>query len=223
MTTASPSPRRLFIAGATGAIGQTLLPIADAHSVPTLAHARAASASKLAGRPHTTVDLADTERLAAAMAGCTTVVQLIGTMRRRFAQGDTYEASDIGTTRSLVAAAGRVRSVDHIVLLSSVGAGTPVFAYLQAKAEAERIVRDSGIAWTALRPSSFADREGSFLPGARSLLGALGLQRIQPIRLHEVAVALLIVATRRAPLGEALEGKSLWQQVVAGLAAFGEQ
>ena len=88
------------------------------------------------------------------MSECTTVVQLIGTMRKRFAQGDTYESSDVGTTRQLVAAATEAQ-IDHFVLLSSVGADKPMGAYLKAKAEAERIVFDSGIPWTVFRPSSF--------------------------------------------------------------------
>src|SRR5207245_164039 len=93
------------------------------------------------------------ERLRTALARCTTVTQLIGTTRKRFAAGDTYESSDIGTTRQLVDAAHAAGTIDHFILLTSVGAGKPRGAYLRAKAEAERIVIESGIAYTIFRPS----------------------------------------------------------------------
>ena len=43
------------------------------------------------------------------------MLQLIGTMRRRFASGDTYQTSDIDTTRALVRAAANA-SVDFDVV-----------------------------------------------------------------------------------------------------------
>lgn len=213
--------RRLFVAGATGAVGQTLLPLALARHLAVCAHARPASVARLGGLPAdaiTAIDLGD-PALIDHMRGCTTVVQLVGTMRKRFATGDTYETSDIGTTRQLVAAAQRCGTVDHVVLLSSVGAGSPRGPYLQAKAEAERLVVDSGIPYTLLRPSAFEDRAGAFLPGARALTRALGLVRYEPITLRELAGALLQVATDRAPLGVALEGRPLWDVVAKGACA----
>jgi len=149
------SPRRLFIAGATGAVGRVLVPMADRHGISVVPHVRPKSASSLAHPNVVAIDLGDAG-LPAAMQGCTTVVQLIGTMKKRFAKGDTYETSDIGTTRQLVEAAKRA-GVDHLVLLSSVGAGRPMGAYLEAKAKAESLVKESGIAFTIVRPSAFAE------------------------------------------------------------------
>ena len=109
------------------------------YGVPVVAHVRPKSASsELAqGWPRkAVVELADPAALGEAMRGSTTVLQLIGTMRKRFGAGDTYETSDIGTTRQLVEAA-KGAGVDHLVLLSSLGAGRPVGAYLKAKAEAK--------------------------------------------------------------------------------------
>ncbi len=205
--------RALFIAGATGAVGQALLPLAIRRQVDFLAHARPKSAAKLGDRA-TVLELSDPQ-LADALRGRTTVVQLIGTMRKRFASGDTYESSDIGTTRLLVNAAKAAGTVDHFVLLSSVGAGSPRGAYLKAKAEAERLVTQSGLPFTIFRPSAFEDREGVVVPGLRAVTSALGLKKYQPIKLHELAAAILDVAVRHAPLGEVLEGTSLWSAVEA--------
>ena len=206
------SKRHVFVAGATGAVGQSLLELATKRQVDVLAHARPKSAGRLGDRKVAAIELSD-PKLADTLRGCTTVVQLIGTMRKRFAAGDTYESSDIGTTRQLVDAAKASGTVDHLVLLSSVGAGSPRGAYLKAKAEAERIVTSSGIPYTIFRPSAFADREGAFLPGMGAITKLLGLKKYQPIKLAELASAILFAATERAPLGVALEGGPLWDLV----------
>lgn len=206
------SRRRLFVAGATGAVGQSLLSLAVRRQIDVLAHARPKSAARLGDRPVAALELSDAG-LPDAMKGCTTVVQLIGTMRKRFSSGDTYETSDIGTTRQLVDAAKACGTVDHVVLLSSVGAGSPRGAYLKAKAEAERLVVESGLPYTIFRPSAFEDREGAFVPGMRAVTSFLGMLKYQPIKLHELASAILYSAVERAPLATALEGQPLWDLV----------
>lgn len=201
----------LFVAGATGAVGRVLVPLAEARGLEVRPHVRPASAAKLNHPRQVAVDLGD-PRLVDALAGCTTVVQLIGTMKKRFASGDTYETSDVGTTRQLVEAAKRA-GVSHFVLLSSVGAGRPLGAYLKAKAQAEALVRESGLPFTIFRPSAFEDRAGQAMPGARALTQLLGLKKYQPIRLEELASAIVHVAAMGAPLGVALEGAPLWAVV----------
>jgi uncharacterized protein YbjT (DUF2867 family) len=94
--------------------------------------------------------------------------------------------------------------------LSSVGAGGPG-AYLGAKARAEAIVRESGFPWTIFRPSAFdGTSERKAPPLMRAITGALGLHRYKPIRVDELALALLRVARERAPLDTILEGKALF-------------
>ncbi len=158
-------------------------------------------------------ELADADALTRALQGCTTVLQLIGTTRRRFASGDTYETSDIGTTAQLVAGAKRA-GVGHFVLLSSAGTGRPWGAYLRTKARAEALVVESGIPYTIFRPSMLTGTEGrSAPPGAEWLTRALGLERWRPISVQALSSAMLLVAEKRAPLGRVLEGEPLWQAV----------
>lgn len=206
----------LFIAGATGAVGSVVVPLAEARGLSVRPQVRPASADKLQ-HPSRVVLALDAPELPGAMAGCTTVVQLIGTVRKRFASGDTYETSDIGTTRSLVEAA-RQAQVRHFVLLSSAGAGRPVGAYLKAKARAEALVRESGLPFTILRPSAFEDREGQWMPGLRAVTRALGLKALQPIRMAELGGAIVQVAADGGPTG-VLEGASLWAVVEAAARA----
>ena len=215
MDSLSLENRRLFVAGATGATGRTLLPLASELGVDLIPHLRPASAERLgADAPDrsATLELSDRTSLQAVLADRTTVVQLIGTMKKRFSQGDTYESSDIGTTRSHVAAAEGT-AVDHIVLLSSVGAGRPTGAYLKAKAAAEQLVTESGIDWTIFRPSAFIGA-GHGLPwGVPGLMRSLTPQRYHPIAIEDLARALLYVACSRSHLGEVLEGRTLWEAV----------
>ncbi|MCA9771855.1 MAG: NAD(P)H-binding protein [Myxococcales bacterium] len=208
-------PRKIFIAGSTGATGRVLVPMAERWGLDIVPHVRPQTAAKGAVHPKAAVfDLADTEALHGALEGCTTIIQLIGTMRARFAQGDTYAASDIGTTRLLVEA-GRRRMLDHFVLLSSVGADRPLVAYLKAKAEAESIVRGSMIPFTIVRPSSLQGDDRRPPPGLRAMTRAFGLRKYEPITLTDLSRALLHVAATGRWEGKVLEGESLWEVVGA--------
>ncbi len=203
--------RRILVAGSTGATGRTMMRLAADAGAPVVGLVRPKSALR-APEHAVTVDLNDAAALAEAMTGFTTVVQTIGTMRKRFATGDTYEASDIGTTRALVEAS-KSAGVDHLVLLSSVGAGRPMGAYLQAKAAAERLVTESGIPFTIVRPSAFVGEEHQPPALVVSIARRLAPATYRPILLEELASALLHVAKARAPLNAVLEGASLWSEV----------
>jgi len=204
-------PRRVFIAGSTGATGQKVVPLALAEGLAVLAHVRP-KPGRVADARTAVFDLSDRGALLEALRGCTTLLQLVGTVRRRFATGDTYETSDVGTTRTLVEA-GREAGIDHVVLLSSVGAGHPVGAYLRAKAAAEQLVQDSSLPWTIFRPSAFVSETHHPPPGFAALTRALGLRRFQPIGLASLASGLVRSAKERAPLGTVLEGEALFRWV----------
>jgi uncharacterized protein YbjT (DUF2867 family) len=209
----SQRPRRLFIAGSTGATGRTLLRISGPHRSELVAFRRPRGESDQAkDASEAVLPLDDREALVSALRGCTTAVQLIGTMRKRFAKGDTYETSDIGTTRSLVEAS-REAGVDHLVLLSSVGAGKPMGAYLEAKAKAETLVRESGIPYTIFRPSAFMGEEHRVPEIAETITKLFGMDRYRPIRLEDLARVILYAGLQRAPLKTELEGAALWQWV----------
>ena len=189
--------------------------IAGQGAADLVLHARKAVPGEAESR-RVVFELTDRDKLVQALSDCTTVVQLIGTMRKRFASGDTYESSDVGTTRLLTEAA-RETQADHFVLLSSVGASPSGGAYLAAKARAEEIVRCSGIPYTIFRPSALIGREGPGAAGTLDMLfrgvgwvmGALGLTRMQPIETERVAAAILACARRREPLEVVLEGAAI--------------
>ena len=73
--------------------------------------------------------------LTEGMRGCDAVVQLIGTVKARFADGD-YDDIDYGTTVALGEAA-KAAGVPRLLLLSSVGAGSARGSYLAVKRKTE--------------------------------------------------------------------------------------
>jgi nucleoside-diphosphate-sugar epimerase len=212
--------RTLFVAGSTGETGKVLVSLADAVKLAIVPHVRPKRAAEGEADSRAAVlELSDSGALKRALSGCSTVVQLIGTMRKRFKTGDTYETSDIGTTQQLVDAA-KSSSVDHFILLSSTGAGRPIGAYLQAKARAEQIVRESGIPFTLFRPSALVGGERKPIPLLKPLTRVLGLTAMEPISLGDLSSAMLLAARDRRPLGAVLEGDTLWEQVDAAKQAW---
>lgn len=218
--------RQLFVAGATGATGRALMSLALSRGVSIRPHVRPRSLHRpevAAWAEAVSFELSDRPALVDALRGCSTVLQLIGTMKKRFASGDTYETSDIATTRQLVEAASEA-GVRHFVLLSSMGAGRPMGAYLKAKAEAERLVTHSALPWTIVRPGAFVGEErlpqifghlGVNPPGAGLLTRIPFLSALRPIHLDQLASVLLKVALEGGPTATVLEGRNLWELVDA--------
>jgi uncharacterized protein YbjT (DUF2867 family) len=213
------TPRKIFIAGSSGAIGRTMVPLVPSTNTPYIAHYRP-KPGRVAKENEAIFELSDKKALEEALKGCTTIVQLIGTMKNRFSAGDTYETSDIATTQYL-AEAGRNAGADHFVLLSSVGAGGTFNAYLKAKGEAERIVKKNfPSTYTIFRPSAFQG-EGHSVPAiAKTVTRLLSLRKYEPIRVEQLASAILHVAVNRIPVESVLEGETLWG-IVAASHGFG--
>lgn len=185
-----------------------MVSLATEQGLQVLAHRRP-KPGRTADARSAVFELSDGEALRAALTGCTTVLQLIGTIRERFAQGDSYESSDIGTTRALVEAA-RKAGADHFVLLSAMGAGLPLGAYLRAKASAEALVREGGVPWTIFRPSAFISETQKPPPGFAALTRMFGLRRFEPIPIEALARALVRSARERTPLETVVEGSALF-------------
>jgi len=164
------------------------------------------------------------------MSRAQAVVCLVGTMRRRFAAGDTYESSDYQPVVDLVASAKRVAAPEprRFVLLTALGA-RPGGGYLGWKYKAEEVVRQSGLPWAVLRPSFLDSTHSASRPsdgaqrkppplvdGALRLVGALpGLRgfsddvRVMPVEV--LCRAIVRILHDRAPSASTLTGRQLWQ------------
>jgi len=222
---------RIFVAGATGAVGTVLVPELRKSGIEVTPHVRPATAAKhpMGKDPEALIcDLADVGKLDPAMARCDGVACLVGTMRSRFRNGDTYESSDYLPVVELVEAATRgAKNARHFVLLSAMGA-RPGGGYLGWKFKAEEAVRGSGLPWTVVRPSFFDTRgtrsapshgEGRVPPpivgGALRALGAIPALRGMSYDLRPIPVDVLARAIRRVfqegqPTSATLTGRVLW-------------
>ena len=215
MTEANP-PLRVFVGGATGATGRATVEACVAEAIDVVPHVRPQSVHKwdLSVEP-AVFELDDESALDAAMRGCTSVVCAIGTMRNRFAAGDTYESSDIAATRQLVEAAQRLE-ISRFALISALGASWAPGAYYQAKRKAEALVTDSGLDALLLRPSALSGNGRRVPPGSGAVgfLGAVpGLRGwaddVKPIDVNVIGRALCIWVQQGAN-ERVWMGRDLW-------------
>jgi uncharacterized protein YbjT (DUF2867 family) len=223
----------VLVAGATGAVGSALVPALRAQGFEVIPHVRPKTAERhpLGKDPQALIcDLGQTAKLDAAMARTQTVVCLVGTMRKRFAAGDTYESSDYRPVVQLVESAKRVPSAEprHFLLLTALGA-RPGGGYLGWKHKAEEVVRQSGLPFAILRPSFLDSTQagsqpsdgvqrkpppmvGSALRLAGSVPGLRGFSDdLRPMPVEVLCRAIARIVNDRAPVGSVLTGRQLWQ------------
>jgi len=156
---------RVLVAGATGYLGRRLVPrlVARGRRVRALVRggaARAAGMAHLAGCEIADGDLTDAASCRRAAQGVDTIVHLVGIIRETGTT--TFESIHVGGTVALVQAA-RHAGVSRFLYVSALGARPDAPGpYARTKAEAERIVRDSGLTWLVLRPSIVFARDGEF-------------------------------------------------------------
>jgi uncharacterized protein YbjT (DUF2867 family) len=223
----------VLVAGATGAVGSALVPHLRAQGFDVIPHVRPTTAERhpLGKDPEALVcDLSDSPKLDAAMSRAQALVCLVGTMRRRFAAGDTYESSDYRPVVQLVESAKRVPSAEprYFVLLSALGA-RPGTGYLGWKFKAEEVARTSGLPYAILRPS-FLDsthaasqpsdgrqrRPPPFIGATLRLAGRVpGLRGftddVRPLPVEVLCRAIARILKDRAPTASILTGRQLWQ------------
>ncbi|HUY08147.1 MAG TPA: NAD(P)H-binding protein [Candidatus Dormibacteraeota bacterium] len=185
------SPRVLVIGG-TGRLGGRVVPLLRDAGCEVRVLTRHAHETKN-GVEYLTGDLSKDEGILVGVNGAAVIVNCAGN-----AKGDAQQA------RNLVRAAMQAGS-PHLVCVSVAGADRiPVasavdramFGYFGAKLEAERVVADSGLPWTTLRPTQFHD---AFLIVAQQMVKLPVIPvpagfRFQPVDTAEVAARLVQLA-----------------------------
>ncbi|SHF53988.1 SDR family oxidoreductase [Streptoalloteichus hindustanus] len=132
----------ILVTGATGNIGSALLTeLRDSAATPVRALTRhVASASFPAGVEAVEGDLSQAASLEPALDGARSLFLLSG----------------MGAEAEILEAA-RQAGVEHVVLVSSITVRThPHLPEAGANRAVERLLQDSGMAWTVLRPTQFA-------------------------------------------------------------------
>lgn len=201
-------PRRVFVTGGSGFVGQAAVRelLAKNRSVRALVHSRsieiAADELELVKG-----QLLDADALDKGMLGCDAVVHLVGIIMEKPGKGVTFERMHVEATRHVVEAAER-NSVRRYVHMSALGSRPDARSrYHQTKFAAEEIVRSSSLDWTIFRPSLIHGPGGDFMKmeagWARKsappfafmpyfgggIVGNRGAGRLQPIAVEDVARA----------------------------------
>ena len=169
----------IFIAGASGFVGGHLIDavLKDGHKLRCLA--RAEKSQKLLEQKGIEVipgDITETETLAGALDGIDFVIHLVGIMEEKGAA--TFERVHVEGTKNLVNEAKK-SGVKHFFYQSALGADKGSWSgYLKTKAEAEEIVKASGIPYTIFRPSLIIGQWDGF---TKKLMDLIKMSPVIPI------------------------------------------
>jgi uncharacterized protein YbjT (DUF2867 family) len=134
---------KIAVIGASGLIGSKLVDVlsADGHDV--------VAASRNSG-----VDVLTGDGLAEALDGANALVDVVNSPD--FSDGPVMDFFTTSTTN--LTAAAKKAGVGHYVALSIVGCdGLPDSGYMRAKVAQEQIITDSGLPYTVVRATQFAE------------------------------------------------------------------
>jgi uncharacterized protein YbjT (DUF2867 family) len=212
----------VFVTGATGYIGRYLVPelLRRGHTVRALI--RPGSEKKLVGGARPVIGNAlDRSTFARFIEPSDTFVQLVGVPHPSPAKAEQFRAIDLVSIRESVAAA-KGSSITHFVYLSVAHPAPAMKAYVAVREEGERLLRESGIPSTFVRPW-YVLGPGHWWPYAILPLYWLWrafpsqrdtARRLYPVKLAQVVRA-LADAVENPPMGiRAIEGPEMRAGVV---------
>jgi uncharacterized protein YbjT (DUF2867 family) len=145
-------PRRVLVTGATGYMGQRLIPalLRRGHKVRGLT--RAASRGRVpAGADAVIGDALDPADVTSAAHPNETLVHLVGTPHPSPAKAAEFRRVDLPSIAASVAAA-RQAALPHLVYVSVAQPAPAMKAFLAVRAEGEAMIRAAGLTATVLRP-----------------------------------------------------------------------
>ena len=187
----------VFLTGATGYIGSHLIPelLRRGHQVRALV--RPSSAPKLAsGAQPILGDALNASTFRHLVRPSDTFIQLVGVAHPSPSKGEQFRAIDLVSIRESVRA-GSGSSIRHFIYLSVAQPAPAMKEYVAVRAEGERLVRESGIPATFVRPW-YVLGPGHWWPyailPAYWIWGAIPSQRDTAQRLYPVKLANVIRA-----------------------------
>ncbi len=195
----------IFIAGASGFVGGHLIGalLKEGHRLRCLA--RSENTKKLFEEKKIEVaqgDITESDTLEGALKDIDFVIHLVGIIdEKRYA---TFKTVHVDGTRNLVREA-KSAGVKHFFYQSALGADKNSWSgYLKTKAEAEEIVKKSGIPYTIFRPSLIIGPWDGFTKRLKELINnspvipipGKGKSKFQPIYIEDWLKCMLKVIDR---------------------------
>lgn len=145
-------PRDVFITGGTGYIGSRLIPLLAGRGHRVRALVRAGSEGKLpAGAIAVNGNALEEASFAGEVRPSDTFVQLVGVAHPSPAKAREFREIDLVSAKASISAAARAR-VEHYIYLSVAQPAPVMKVYQEVRAEGERLLRETGLRATILRP-----------------------------------------------------------------------
>jgi NADH dehydrogenase len=204
----------IFIAGGTGFIGKHLIRALKEKGYASRCLARKRERAALCEETGFEVavgDITDRESLRRRLDGAEMVVHLVGIIEER--NGVTFEKVHVEGTANLVDEA-KAAGVKHFFYQSALGASPESPAkYHRTKAEAEEIVKGSGLPFTIFRPSLVIGEKDGFTEKLKDLvrlapvvaIPGSGNARFQPIDVDDLVKCLLAIIDNKDAFGRTYE------------------
>ena len=202
--------KKICILGGTGFVGTTLANrlVNRGYSLRILTRDREAHKQNLILLPGTELvqaNIHDQDALAEQVAGCDAVINLVGILNERSANGSGFHSVHVALTRKVITACrvNGVRRLLHMSALNAAARSAPSY-YLRSKGEAEdKAMAAEGIRVTSYRPSViFGDGDGFFNRFARLLKLTPGIfplacanTRFAPVFVGDIADAFIQTLT----------------------------
>lgn len=207
----------IFVTGAGGFIGQGLvrkLALSGNRTLKVLVRRPSGETTTRDGSVQEIVgDLLEPDTYRAALQGCDTVVHLAAATGR--ATPKDYARINVDGTRALLDAckAAGVRRFLHVSTIAAGYADQSYYPYAKTKAEAEQLVRQSGLEFAIIRPTLVLGEKSpiwntllkiSKLPIVPLFEGARQVS-VQPVHVDDVVRGLVLLLDRDRFGGEVLE------------------
>jgi len=142
----------VFITGGTGYIGSRLIPLLALRDCEVRALVRQGSESKLpSGCTSVIGNALDENAFVEHISPARTFIQLVGVPHPKPSKAAQFRAIDLVSMRASVKAAIETK-ISHFIYLSVAQPAPVMQEYVQVRAEAESLLRKSGLNSTILRP-----------------------------------------------------------------------
>ncbi|MDN3514519.1 MAG: complex I NDUFA9 subunit family protein [Candidatus Brocadia sp.] len=207
---------RIFLTGSTGFVGKRILQDLLENKYQVRCLVRQGSEQKIADYKDVDIahgDITDAGSLDGKLAGCDAVINLVGIIREFPFKGITFEKLHYEGTVNLVRAA-RAQGVMRFVQMSALGARRDgKTQYQQTKFRAEEFVRNSGLDYTAFRPSIIFGPEDKFVNQFARMLRVQqfvpvignGNYQMQPVAVENVSTGFVKSIEQKDAIGKTFD------------------